>query len=101
MAFDPTERLPKGPTPWLPQSACDILSLFCSAGQVPSEKLPLLTDWERTQRRKERCYAEVEAQMIYCRVIEKNVTNDEFKVCMRAAIALMADCDKIGKQPGY
>lgn len=36
------EQLPKGPVPWFPQSWCNLLSVFCSAGQTPEE-----SDWDR------------------------------------------------------
>jgi hypothetical protein len=98
--IDPFEpRLPTGPTPWLPQSACNLLPILCSEGQVPEVKRPPLTDYEKIQALRQQCYDEVNAEMTYCRAMAGEV-RDPNNTCMRNAIDRLKECDKIG-QDGY
>jgi hypothetical protein len=96
---DPTEVLPIGPTPWLPQSACNFAPVLCSEGQVPESEPPPLTDWERIQRAKQQCYDRANANMTTCYVLREKAGEAFFDTCKREALDFFRDCDKIGKDP--
>ncbi len=97
---DPGEpSAPRGPTPWLPQSACNLAPVLCSAGQIPEDKPPPLTDAEKLKARKDACYKSVDAEMRACRALEGKY-HDPNNHCMRNAVENLKLCDKMGKD-GY
>lgn len=95
------EQPQRGAMPWFPQSWCDFAGVFCSAGQVPYDQPPPLTDDERRQRTKDQCYAEASAMATTCRSLQEQplYTASQFKECMHNAIEFSRGCDLIGNHP--
>jgi hypothetical protein len=98
VGIDPDEDLPRGPRPWLPQSACNFAPVFCSAGQVPASEPPPRNDAERRARALRLCYDKAVASMSYCRAMQKALREDfDFETCRQNAIDESRDCDALAR----
>lgn len=94
--IDPTEQLPRGPQPWLPQGACNAWGVLCSEGQVPEETPPPATTDEKRRRARMQCYAKANARLTACHDLRKNLGEDWFETCKRNAFDEGRECDLIG-----
>ena len=94
--IDPTEQLPRGPQPWLPQGACNAWGVLCSGGQIPEEAPPPVTTDEKRSRERMQCYARANASLTTCHDLRKNLGEDWFATCKRNAFDQGSECDVVG-----
>ncbi len=93
---DPTDDIPKGPQPWLPQGACNTWHALCSEGQVPEEDPPPLTEAEKRAKAEQRCVDNANAQMTACYSLRFLAGETYFHNCKREALQTFKECSLIG-----
>lgn len=94
---DPSDQLPRGPTPWLPQSACNVWGALCSAGQEPKgEPAPPTTEEERRARAQKACYDKASGNMLVCRSLQGIMGDAWFNTCRRNALDEARECGLVG-----
>jgi hypothetical protein len=89
---DPFDELPRGPRPWLPQGACNIWSVLCSAGQTPADEPPPVAPQDKRRAARMKCLREANAALTACHQLRAMVDDAFFETCKRNALDQGREC---------
>jgi hypothetical protein len=98
----PIERLPSGPSPWLPSiDWCRLIGLGCGPIANEGQRIPGDSPEARRARQKQQCVAQAPAAKEYCTNMAQHQSEELSVQCVDNAIAEFNECIALanGQQP--